>query len=212
MGKSAGTALLGMKKSTHQMTFLHFEAVCGVQIKRLSPSECTEGAHLRATAPMTSAFSSGPRDHGLSLSLCIQSCPRAELSDKAVHRVARPQLSKYRCWEASEAARSLEPAWTRVSRCKRNNCFPEQGRRLQPQQCLNTNSLFTWQRTSLRSWSKVPATGRAPRCLERGFRAPPWVAYLVLCRSWCRMLLLGDVLSQTPADPLLLLLGVSLQT
>ena len=55
-GKSAGAALLGMKNSTHQMTFLCFEAICGIQIKRLSPSECTEGANLCITTPMTSAF------------------------------------------------------------------------------------------------------------------------------------------------------------
>lgn len=54
--ESAGAASLGMKNSAHQMTFLCFEAVCGVQIKRLSPSECSEGAILRTTAPITSAF------------------------------------------------------------------------------------------------------------------------------------------------------------
>lgn len=55
-GKSAGAALLGMKNSTHQMTFLCFEAICGVQIKCLSPSECTQEANLCTTTPMTSAF------------------------------------------------------------------------------------------------------------------------------------------------------------
>lgn len=55
-GKSAGAALLGTKNSTHRTTFLCFEAICGVQIKRSSPSERTEGAILRTTAPMTPAF------------------------------------------------------------------------------------------------------------------------------------------------------------
>lgn len=91
------------------------------------------------------------------------------------------------------------------------------------QQCLNADSLLTWQKTALgashlagASPEESPHRRQSPVVLPAGIPSSravsARVAYLVLWRSRCRMLLLGDVLSQTPADPLLLLLGVSLQT
>lgn len=122
-------------------------------------------------------------------------------------RASAVQISKYRCWEVS-----AEPASAPASRCKCSHCSPSRAGSCS-QQCLNTNSLLTWQTNSLlHSPAGRSITEQSPPCSRQGFLAPAWVSYLALRRSCCRMLLLGDVLSQTPADPLLLLLGVSLQT
>lgn len=172
--------------------------MCGVQIKHLSPSECTEGANLRTAAPMTSAFHSRPRDHGLNLSPCIPSCPRAALSGGLCTGLVASAIQIQMLGGVRSG--SLESAW--APGCKRNNCFPEQGRKLQTQQRPNTNSLVTRQKNSL--WSSSHSrniTGAKPllqaepcRTLSGVFELPH-VPYLVLCRSRCRMLLLGDVLS-----------------
>lgn len=112
VGKVLGLPL-GMKNSTPQMTPLCFEDICGFRIKHLSSSKCTDGANLCPTTPMTPVFSSAPRDHSLSLSLCSQSCPRGELSDQVGHGVVEPQLSKYPNTDAGRCQPSppqLQPA------------------------------------------------------------------------------------------------------
>lgn len=199
-----------MKNSTSQMASLCFEDICGVRIKHLSPPKCTEGANLCPTAPVTSGFSSAPRDHSLKLSLCFQSCPRGKLWEQGGHRFVEPQLSKYPNTDAGRCQPSLpqlQPAGANAATA------PQAGQEAADTAVLNTNSLLTWQtKRLLHSPPGRASASKALPCSRQGFPAPLWVSYLALHRSCCRMLLLGDVLSQTPADPLLLLLGVSLQT
>lgn len=59
----------------------------------------------------------------------------------------------------------LKSASTRVSGCRRSHRFPKQGGKLQMQQCLNADSLLTWQKNS--PWSEPPG-----RSITRG-KPPP---------------------------------------
>lgn len=165
----------GCLKNTPQTTSLCFEDTCGVRIKHLNPPKCTEGANLCPTTPMTSAFSSAPKDHSWNLSLCSPSCHRGELSEQAGHRVVEPQLSKYPNTDAGRCQPSLpqlQPADANTATA------PRQGRKLQTQQCLNTNSKLTWQTNSLlhsppgRSITEQTPHRQSPPCSRQECAAP----------------------------------------
>lgn len=174
-----------MKTSTSQMTPLCFEEICGVRVKHLSPPECTEGANLCPTAPMTSGFSSAPRDHSLKLSLCFQSCPRGELWEQAGHRFVEPQLSKNPNTDAGRCQPSLpqlQPADANAA------TSPQAGQEAADTAVLNTNSLLTWQTKQLlhspagRSIPEQSPTQAEPAVLQAGI--PSSRVGLLPCSPW----------------------------
>lgn len=170
-GKSAGAASLGTKNSTSQMTPLCFEDICGVRIKHLSPPECTEGANLCPTAPMTSGFSSAPRDHSLKLSLSAFSPAPKESSGSRLASFVEPQLSKYPNTDAGRCQPSLpqlQPADANAATA------PQAGQEAADTAVLNTNSLLTWQTKRLlhsppgRSITEQSPTQAEPAVLQAG--------------------------------------------